>query len=90
VPIEAWRAAFYSKSTADNEPAKRKAFGRARIDLIEMGMIEMDDDHYRFSGTNAEITNQLIASNLRDKETKAGHWYGVSQSGWRTGQDTPL
>jgi hypothetical protein len=90
VPIDAWRTAFYNKSPADNEPAKRKAFGRARADLIEMRMIEVDGEHYRFSGPNAQVTNELVASNLRDKGTKAGHWYGVSQSLWATGQDTPL
>lgn len=90
VPIEAWRAAFYSKSPADNEEAKRKAFGRARADLIEMGLIALEDEHYRFHGPNGDATNEVIASNLRDKRTKAGQWYGLSQPSWRTGQDTPL
>jgi hypothetical protein len=72
VPVEAWRAAFYEASTADNDAAKRKAFGRARADLIEMGMIAVEDEHYRFDGANAEITNQLIASNLAGQRHNTG------------------
>jgi hypothetical protein len=72
VPIEAWRAAFYDASTADNEAAKRKAFGRARADLIEMGMIAVEDEHYRFDGANAALTNQLIASNLAGQRDNRG------------------
>jgi hypothetical protein len=72
VPIEAWRAAFYSRSTADNEVAKRKAFGRARTDLIELHMIAVEDEHYRFAGPNAEVTNALVASNLAGQRDIGG------------------
>jgi hypothetical protein len=72
VPIEAWRSAFYRRSTADNEDAKRKAFSRARSDLLEMHMIAAEDDHYRFDGPHAEVTNKLVASNLAGQRDSGG------------------
>jgi hypothetical protein len=74
VPIEAWRAAFNSRSPADNEPAKRKAFSRARAELTGMGMVVVEDGHYRFDGANAQVTNALIASNLAGQRDTRGTW----------------
>ena len=35
VSLEGWREIFYKRSTADTQEAKRKAFERARKDLVE-------------------------------------------------------
>jgi len=37
---------FYRRSPADTQQAKRKAFERAREDLVEKGYLEVSDDIY--------------------------------------------
>lgn len=49
-----WRVAFYAAHTGDGMDAKRKAFTRARQDLIEMGRLTVADDVYQ--STSAEIS----------------------------------
>lgn len=44
---ECWRDAFYRVSTAENQEAKRKAFKRARDDLVKLGRVHVLDDIYR-------------------------------------------
>ena len=46
VPLEGWREIFYRRSPADTQEAKRKAFERARKDLVEKGFLEVKDDIY--------------------------------------------
>lgn len=70
VPLEAWRVGFYRKSAAENADAKRKAFNRARGELVERGIIAVDNDHYRLAGENAAVGNSLIAACL---QRDAGH-----------------
>ncbi|MDT8759217.1 helicase RepA family protein [Sphingomonas psychrotolerans] len=65
VPLQAWRIAFYRKSPAENDDAKRKAFNRARTELVERGMIAADNDNYRLAGENAAAGNLLIAACLQ-------------------------
>ena len=43
VSLEGWREIFYKRSTADTQEAKRKAFERARKDLVEKGFLEVND-----------------------------------------------
>lgn len=44
--LEEWRKEFYSRSTADSQEAKRKAFERARKDLVAGNHINCRDDRY--------------------------------------------
>ena len=46
VSLEGWREIFYRRSTADTQEARRKAFERARKDLVEKGFLEVNDDIY--------------------------------------------
>jgi len=40
------RTIFYQRWTADTQEAIRKAFERARKDLVEKGFLEVSDDIY--------------------------------------------
>ena len=46
VSLEGWREIFYRRSTADTQEARRKAFERARKDLVGKGFLEVKDDLY--------------------------------------------
>ncbi len=46
VHLEEWRREFYSRHTGDNQEAKRKAFERARKDLVAGGHVSCRDDQY--------------------------------------------
>jgi len=47
VHLDAWQAAFLSRHTGDNDDSKKRAFRRARADLVEMGLLSVTDDIYR-------------------------------------------
>ena len=84
VHIEAWRECFYRVSTADNPDTKRKAFGRARDDLRDKGVVGVSDDVYaplrdadRLLLNSARV-ERLIGGENSPKDsgtsgTKAGH-----------------
>ena len=46
VSLEGGGRFFTRRSTADTQEAKRKAFERARKDLVEKGFLEVNDDIY--------------------------------------------
>ena len=46
VTLDAWRSHFYAGCTADSTDGKRKAFQRARRDLVESGALRVRDDIY--------------------------------------------
>jgi hypothetical protein len=60
VGLDGWRDAFYAKHTADNNEAKRKAFGRARKDLQTANLIAVTNDVYRWidEAITLEITKK--------------------------------
>ena len=60
-----WRPVFYRESTADNDEAKRKAFLRARADLVNRGELSVENDIYRLAGPNAAETEKVIAARLK-------------------------
>lgn len=51
VHVDTWRKYFYAGHTGDNSEAKKKAFQRARNDLIALGRIAVADDLYSLTGT---------------------------------------
>ena len=44
--LDGWREIFYRRSPAGTQEAMRKAFERAREDLVEKGYLEVSDDIY--------------------------------------------
>jgi len=69
--VNKWREVFYQKSTADNEASKRKAFNRARGELVELNRLSVSDNIYRLDGLHASIAESCIAEVL--KKAVAGH-----------------
>lgn len=53
VPLEQWRIAFYARHFGDTPDAKRKAFQRARSDLVSAGELTVANDVYTAAGEQA-------------------------------------
>lgn len=66
--LENWRPAFYEKHAGDNSGTKRKAFSRVRNDLINLGVLEVENDFYRWNDAAVvmEISLQRDAGRGRD------------------------
>lgn len=74
--IDDWRRAFYRNCTADNDEAKRKAFFRARADLVDRHQLRVCSDLYRLAGDHAEPAEALIVAALNSSNaegTGPGH-----------------
>lgn len=56
--IETWRRAFYQLHTGDGDEAKKKAFQRAREDLVDHGHLCVRNDFYTRSGAEALCTQE--------------------------------
>lgn len=50
VPLESWRVAFYERHTGDTADAKKKAFRRARTELVQLQQITAANDEYTIAG----------------------------------------
>lgn len=74
--VDQWRKVFYQKSTADNDATKRKAFNRARKELVELNRLLVRDNIYRLDGLHAPIAESCIAEVLK---AEAGHGTGAGQ-----------
>lgn len=79
--VNKWREVFYRKSTADNDGSKRKAFNRARDELVEIGRLTVSDNIYRLAGSFAAIEEVAIAKVCKaaGHETKAGQGRDMSR-----------
>ena len=62
--LDDWRPVFYSKSTADTQDAKRKAFERIRKDLTSKGLATVKDDVYRLLGPEVGLFETEAAKGL--------------------------
>lgn len=51
VTLEAWRQEFYARHPGDSHDSKKKAFQRARTDLVSNHVCDVRDDLYRLSDT---------------------------------------
>jgi hypothetical protein len=69
--LSKWRPIFYRISPADSDTAKKKAFERARKDLIEDGRITVENNIYRLAGDTAAIEEKCIAEVLKAERDKA-------------------
>ena len=58
VHIEDWRKIFYARSTADSQNTKRNSFSRARNELVNMGVLVVENDVYALT---AEFRRKLQA-----------------------------
>lgn len=68
VELEAWRAEFYRASTADNAPAKKIAFRRARNDLKALGKLTVDNDVYSCRADDPALgAARLLATSEKQK-----------------------
>jgi hypothetical protein len=72
VHINDWRDKFYEGCAADNLEAKRKAFQRARTDLINQKKIKAKNDFYTIDG-ELSIHNLASASLVFSNNGTAGH-----------------
>ncbi|MDA7648155.1 helicase RepA family protein [Alphaproteobacteria bacterium] len=59
VSLENWREVFYRRATQDNVEAKRKAFERARKELVNKSILEVDEDIYVLKSPEAGQTGQI-------------------------------
>lgn len=48
--MEAWRTVFYAQHTATATSTKRKAFDRARADLVGRRLVVKQEEYYTPSG----------------------------------------
>jgi len=69
VHVDAWRGPFYAKHTGDSADGKRKAFQRARADLVKLGHMTVHDDVYM--AEDADLKAAIISQ--RDMRDIAGH-----------------
>ena len=69
VHLNDWRLAFYAKHTGDSADAKRKAFLRARNELVEKRIFYVHNDLYLIR--NPE--EQLAILGQRDNRDMPGH-----------------
>ena len=79
--LDAWREEFYRTSTADTQAAKKKAFQRARTDLVDGGFLTVSDDIYRErdTGQSRDITG-TCPTPQRGEAGQTGHTpLGVSR-----------
>ncbi|NBT41777.1 MAG: hypothetical protein EBT20_15150 [Alphaproteobacteria bacterium] len=56
--MNGWRELFYQRSTAGSQESKRKAFERARKDLVEKGFLEVNNNLYTLKIHDARQTGQ--------------------------------
>jgi hypothetical protein len=78
IDVEAWRPHFYSGHTGDSPQAKRKAFERARKDLLAAGHLAVTKDVYRIldlpeGHRTAFLINRQRPEADRTDRTEAGH-----------------
>ena len=59
VSLENWREVFYRRATQDTAEAKRKAFERARKELVQKGHLEVYDDMYLLKSPEVGQTGQI-------------------------------
>ena len=59
VSLENWREVFYRRATQDTAEAKRKAFERARKELVNKSLLEVDEDIYALKSPESGQTGHI-------------------------------
>lgn len=67
--LDHWRAAFYRKHTGDTLDTKRKAFNRARKDLVELRRFKVEDDIYHPDGDFAAFDVNTYTNWIKERDT---------------------
>jgi pentatricopeptide repeat protein len=78
--IEDWRASFYEASTSENAEAKRKAFNRARKELVALEKLSVTHDRYTLieqpgHGTSAGHLRDMSRQEAGNSGTTGTHTY---------------
>jgi hypothetical protein len=68
VHVDQWRQFFYAKHTGDTAEAKKKAFQRVRVNMVNVGLLVVQDDVYLTSDGAIQMGIML----RRDKRDIAG------------------
>ncbi len=85
--LEDWRLIFYQMSTADNTDTKRRAFGRARKELVNMGEVSLENDVYLLTGELAAFDHSEFEKKLKAVAEVKVKDNPVADGGRDTGQD---
>ena len=67
VNIEDWRTVFYERHESKNQNTKKKAFQRARDELIQNGELVCNGEMYKM-GEGNELEENYIKQELRNKQ----------------------
>lgn len=65
--LEQWRPAFYANHTGDNPDSKKKAFKRAREDLVKMGQMSVENDIYTLIDPMAALLVRELPADLPEE-----------------------
>ncbi len=64
LPLSAWLSAFLNRHTGDNEDSKKRAFRRTRADMVQLGILTVENDTYRTE--NAQLL-QMVEAKRTDR-----------------------
>lgn len=67
--LDAWREVYYRNSPADTTDAKKKAFQRARNDLVGLKYLNVQDDIYIPIGIWGAFEKDFLAKQLQGRRT---------------------
>lgn len=67
--LDDWRDQFYRKHTGDSIDTKRRAFNRARKDLVELRRFKVEDDMYHPDGDLASFDVAMYTEMIKKRDT---------------------
>ena len=67
--FDAWREVYYRSSPADNVESKKKAFQRARSDLVGLKYLSVQDDIYTPIGVWGVFEKKFLAEQLASRKS---------------------
>lgn len=67
--LDHWRDQFYRKHTGDSIDTKRRAFNRARKDLVELRRFKVEDDVYHPDGDFASFDVAMYTDIIKKRDT---------------------
>jgi hypothetical protein len=94
--VEDWRPYFYETSTSDGQDGKKKAFQRARKDLVSAGLASVSHDVYRLTEHSITIFEKQFMQAALERDTGQERDMGGTSPEARnglksgTGRDTTL
>ena len=67
--LDVWRDQFYRKHTGDITDTKRRAFNRARKDLVDLRRFKVEDDIYHPDGDFASFDVAMYTDIIKKRDT---------------------